>query len=557
MRLVIFIAFMLGSAAADAQYSRHIIRLRDKKGTVSTLGNPSSFLSAKAISRRTRFSIALDSTDLPVSSAYLDSIRKAGAVTILSTSKWLNQVLIRTTDATALARINAFPFVRASAPIAEQQAAPAAPSDKFSKEEVKEIQEPARMKQSTDDLINYGSSYGQIHIHEGEYLHNAGFRGQGITIAVLDAGFRNYLSIPAFDSLRRSNRILGEYDYVVNESSVNEDHPHGMNCFSIMGANLPGTYVGSAPGASYYLFRTEDDATEYPVEEHNWVVAAEAADSLGADMISSSLGYYLFDNPVFHHRYADMNGNTTMVTIGADLAAKKGMIVCNSAGNQGSDSWRYIIAPADGDSVLAVGAVNVNGDIANFSSWGPSSDGNVKPDVASVGWGTIVINTDGTVAQGSGTSFSNPNMAGLIACLWQAFPEFSNMQILEAVKKSSSKATAPDDRVGYGIPNMRKAYQMLLQKRYEKQLGQTDWFKAFPNPVQSRLTVIVKAPQAGRTGYQLIDANGRLLDQKQDELRLNDLVVYDIQRFAQLPRGVYFIRMLNGNNSQTIRVMKQ
>lgn len=556
-RLAILIAFLLTSAAADAQYSRHIIRLRDKRGTTGTLGNPSAYLSGKAISRRTRFSIPVDSTDLPVSAAYMDSIRKAGVVNILSTSKWLNQVLIRTTDPAALAKINAFPFVRATAPIAEQLATPAAPADKFRKEEVNDIQQPAHLKQSQEDVINYGTAYGQIHIHEGEFLHNAGFRGQGITIAVLDAGFRNYLTIPAFDSVRRSNRILGEFDYVANETSVNEDHPHGMNCFSIMAANLPGTYVGSAPGASYYLFRTEDDATEFPVEEHNWVVAAETADSLGADMISSSLGYYLFNDPLFHHRYADMNGNTTMVTRGADLAAKKGMIVCNSAGNEGTDSWRYIIAPADGDSVLAVGAVNVNGAVADFSSWGPSSDGDVKPDVASVGWGTFVINTNGSVAQGNGTSFSNPNIAGLIACLWQAFPEFSNMQILDAVKKSSSKATDPDARMGYGIPNMKKAYQLLLQKRYENQLGNTEWFKAFPNPVQSRLTVVLKAPQSGPAGYQLVDVNGRLLDHKQEELAANDLAVYEIQRFGQLPRGIYFLKIVSGTSSRTIRVMRQ
>jgi hypothetical protein len=540
--------------AAEAQYSRHIIRLANKQGTTHSLSNPTSFLSSKAINRRTKYNIDIDSTDLPVSAAYLDSIRKAGTVVILSTSRWLNQVLIRTTDANALLKINSFPFVKKTEPIAERATFPVNAEDKFEDEKITVSQQRMSTK-VTGDLIDYGSSYKQIHIHEGEYLHNSGFQGQGITIAVLDAGYRNYSTISAFDSLRKNNQILGQYDFVNNETSVNEDNAHGLYCFSIMAANIPGQYVGSAPKASYYLFRTEDEFSEFPVEEHNWVVAAEQADSLGADMISSSLGYSLFDDPAFHHSYADMNGNTTIVTRGADLAARKGMLVCNSAGNSGNDAWKYIIAPADGDSVLAVGAVDANGTIAEFSSYGPSSDGQVKPDVASVGAGTYVIATNGAVAQGDGTSFSNPNMAGLIACLWQAFPEFSNMQIIDAVKRSASKYSNPDDRVGYGIPNMRLAYQLLLEKKYEGLL-EDDWIKAFPNPFNADLNVLVKAKENGTVQYLLFDMSGRMIHQGSQPSTRDRVISIRIPGLEQLPRGAYNLRVLNGSWDKTVRLLK-
>jgi serine protease AprX len=540
---------------AEAQYSRHIIRLSDKKGSSYSLSDPAGFLSPKALSRRTRYKIDIDSTDLPVSAVYLDSIKKAGTVVVLSSSRWLNQVLIRTTDANALLKINSFPFVKKTEPIAERATLPFYAEDKFADEKIVTLQQRATVNQLNGDLIKYGSSYGQIHIHEGEYLHNAGFQGQGITIAVLDAGFRNYTAISAFDSLRKNNQILGEYDFVNNETSVNEDNAHGLYCFSIMAANIPGQYVGSAPKASYFLFRTEDEFSEFPVEEHNWVVAAEQADSLGTDMISSSLGYSLFDDPAFHHSYADMNGNTTMVTRGADLAARKGILVCNSAGNSGNDAWKYIIAPADGDSVLAVGAVDINGTIAGFSSFGPTSDGQIKPDVASVGAGTYVIATNGAIAQGDGTSFSNPNMAGLIACLWQAFPELSNMQIIDAVRKSSSKYANPDDRVGYGIPNMKLAYQYLLEKKYEG-LMKEEWVKAFPNPFIAELNVLVKAKESGNVYFQLFDMAGKMVRKGLQTAERDRVISILIPGLVQLPGGAYNLRIINGNWGKTVRLVK-
>ncbi|MEO6915534.1 MAG: S8 family serine peptidase, partial [Chitinophagaceae bacterium] len=324
------------SFCTRAQDSRYLVEFRDKKGTAFTLANPSAYLSAKAITRRTVQQIPIDSTDLPISSAYFDSIRLVPNVTIINKSNWLNQVAIKTTSQAALTKINSFAFVK-SVNTLGAKFIPAAvkPVEKFERIE-KRVQSPSL--KSLANIYNYGASLNQIHIHNGEYLHNLQFNGRDMVIAVLDAGFSGYKTNKAFDSLRLQNRILGEFDFVKNEISVNEDDAHGTYCLSILTANRSGLLVGSAPNASFYLYRTEDSFSEYPIEEQNWVAGAERADSAGADMISSSLGYSDFDNPALNHSYLQRNGNFSVVTRGADLAARKGMIVMNSAGNSGAEA---------------------------------------------------------------------------------------------------------------------------------------------------------------------------------------------------------------------------
>jgi serine protease AprX len=448
---------------SKAQSTRYVIKFKDKGTNPYSLSNPSAYLSSRAIARRTRYTIAIDSTDLPVTPRYIDSVQLAGTVTILNISKWLNSVTIQTTDAAALAKINGFSFVQTSSPIAARMA-----SDR-NKFEQEQIQKPSVSHKETgiaSDFFDYGSSFAQIHIHNGEFLHNIGLRGEAMQIGMLDAGFQNYLTVRAFDSARANGQFLGTWDFVAKETSVNEDNPHGMQCLSTIAANIPGQFVGTAPKASFYLFRSEDASSEYPIEEHNWVCAAERVDSAGGDMISSSLGYNSFDAPLAtqSHTYADMDGNTTMAAIGADLAAKKGILVMNSAGNEGGNSWGKIITPADGDSVMAVGAVNASGIPAGFTSRGPSSDGQVKPDVASVGVATVVQLQNNTIGTNNGTSFSAPNMAGLTACLWQGFQEFTNIKIINALQRAGSRATSPNDTIGYGIPDVKKAMLYLLKE---------------------------------------------------------------------------------------------
>jgi len=450
----------------NAQVSRYIVKFKDKGSNSFSLTNPADYLSKKAIDRRTRYSIPMDSSDLPVTARYLDSVRLSGSVTILNTSKWLNGVSIQTNDAIALAKINSLPFVQSVSGIALRIVTTASGNDKFEKEKE---QLPPQLKETgvTADFFNYGLSFDQVHIHNGEFLHNIGLRGQNMTIGILDAGFYNYQTLKAFDSVRINGQISGIYDFVAKDSSVNEDDAHGMHCFSTISANIPGQFVGTAPKANFYLFRTEEVSNEYPIEEFNWVCGAERVDSVGGDMISSSVGYTIFNPPLsaYSHSYADMNGNTTMAAIGADLAAKKGILVVCAAGNEGNNiNWKYIGTPSDADSVMVVGAVSTSGVVANFSSYGPSSDKQIKPDVASVGLGTIIQFPNNSISGGNGTSFACPNMAGLTACLWQGFPEFNNMAIINALRQSASKAATPDDRVGYGIPDVKKALASLLKQ---------------------------------------------------------------------------------------------
>jgi len=552
---------------SKAQSTRHIVEFTDKKGTQFSLGNPSAYLSAKSIARRTKQKISIDSTDLPLSKTYLDSIAAVPNVVIRNQSKWLNQILIITSDASALAKINSFPFVKsvkAIAPVARSTEDIIAKKKDQTYELGNELLSRMNNGTKTEGVndIQYGGTFNQIHIHEGEYLHNLGFTGDGITIAVLDAGFQAYKTNPALDSMRLQGRVLGEWDYVMNEASVNEDYVHGAYCLSIIAANRPGSIVGSAPHASFWLLRTEDVYSEYPVEEQYWIAAAEFADSAGTDMISTSLGYNIFDDPSYNHTYPERNGNTTMITRAADFAAKKGIIVTASAGNDGqrTDDYKFVSCPADADSVLTVGAVNGAGTIAAFSCWGPNSAGKVKPNVVSVGQGTILANTIGNPIGGNGTSYANPNMAGLVACLWQAFPEFTNMEIIDAVQHSADRFLTPDERYGYGIPNFRIAYNQLLierqRRKYATVLG-NEWMKAYPVPYSTNFNLLIKAPMDGKATIQLSNAMGQQLERQTLE---TDADHYYLINFAQAPvlaKGVYFIRYEDGKNKRTIKIVKR
>ena len=468
--LLLFVALFVVKADSYAQFSRYIIKLRDKGTNPFAISNPIQYLSQRSVDRRTRYGISIDSTDLPVTPRYIDSIRLAGAVTILNVSKWLNQVAIQTTDAAALTKIAGFPFVVSTGPIAARNNT----SPVHKKLDADATGNPQNPTQSiiAADHYNYGASYGQVHIHNGEFLHNRGFRGQGMHMAVLDAGFFNYLTLPTFDSIRNSGQVLGTWDFVAGNASVNEDNSHGTSCLSAIAANMPGVFMGTAPKTSFYLYRTEDVNSEYPIEEQNWIAGMERADSLGIDISSTSLGYYNFDNPVFNYTYANMDGNTTMSAKAADLAAKKGILCVLAAGNEGNGAWHYIITPSDADSVMAVGAVNTSGVVGGFSSYGPSSDGQIKPSVAAVGVGAAVANpSTGQPVFGNGTSYACPNMAGLATCLWQAFPEINNMSIIDVMQQSATRATNPNDRVGYGIPDMKKAFVKLIKQLYTQQSG--------------------------------------------------------------------------------------
>ena len=445
--------------------TRYLVKLKNKGGASYTFANPSAYLSQRAIDRRLRYNIAIDSTDLPVTPSYVAQIAAVPNVTVLNASKWLNSVSIQTTDPNAITTISNFSFVQNVSGLAARNANNEIAFDKFENDEKElEFSSAQRPQEIASDFYNYGiNSFNEIKLHQGQFLHNIGLRGQGMNMALLDAGFTNYTALRAFDSINANNQVFDTWDFVSRHANVH-DHSHGMQCLSTIAANIPGQFVGKAPKASFYLYRTEDAPTEYPIEEHNWACGAERADSIGADVISTSLGYTDFQAPLTgsSHTYADMNGNTTMAAIAADLAAKKGIMVFASAGNEGNSGWHFLVTPSDGDSVVCVGAVDTLGNVATFSSYGPSSDGQVKPDMASIGFNAIVQGTTNNIVTNNGTSFACPNMAGLGTCLWQGFPEFNNMKIIRAMQQAGNRATNPNDRIGYGIPDMKKAFSNLL-----------------------------------------------------------------------------------------------
>lgn len=470
MKLIIsLLTFSLFSIFLSAQVApdKYWVRFTDKNNSPYSINNPEEFLSQKAIDRRLAQGISIVESDLPVNASYITGVVNAGA-TFLNVSKWFNSVTVFTEDPDVIIAINALPYVLSVGKSNQNFFEPANKIKKpfFENEWVSDILENELLKGITSGLsYDYGQAYNQIDMLNGIALHDLGFDGTGMTIAILDAGFTNANTIAAFDSLWMNNRILGYKDFA---APLNPDifgsHSHGTSVLSTMGANLPGEMVGTAPKANYWLLRSEDGATEYLIEELNWASAAEFADSVGVDIINSSLGYTTFDDPGQDHSYPDMDGNTTPITIAADLAASKGILVVNSAGNSGNDSWHYIGAPADGDSVFTIGAVNSSGNYASFSSTGPTYDERFKPNVVAQGQGSTIISAwSGNVTSGNGTSFSSPITAGMVACLWQAHPEKSNMEVMEAIQQSATQAINPDSLLGYGIPDYYLANELLSQ----------------------------------------------------------------------------------------------
>lgn len=426
---------------------KYRISLKDKAATDYSLQKPEMYLSKKSIERRKRQGLEIDSTDLPVCKKYVDAIRKKG-VHVLVTGKWDNFVTVSCNDSMLIAEIARLPFVRSTERVWRGVAKRASERDSL-------INKPLR----TDSL--YGPAITQIKMSHADRLHEAGFKGQGMTIAVIDAGFHNVDKIEAMKNIN----ILGTRDFVNPEADIYAESSHGMSVLSCMAMNQPNVMIGTAPEASYWLLRSEDEYSENLVEQDYWAAAIEFADSVGVDLVNTSLGYYSFDDPTKNYRYRDLNGHYALMSREAAKAADKGIVVVCSAGNSGSGSWKKITPPGDAENVITVGAVNKYGVLAPFSSVGNTADGRVKPDVVAVGLGSDVMGTDGNLRHANGTSFSSPIMCGMVACLWQACPELTAKEIIELVRRSGDRAVFPDNIYGYGIPDLWKAYQSTVNTR--------------------------------------------------------------------------------------------
>lgn len=532
------LTILLFASEAFAQSSRHVIFLSDKNNSPYSISNPTAFLSPAAISRRNNQNISITAQDLPVNPSYIASIANTGA-TILNRSKWFNSITVEVSSPSMLSAIQALPFVIGSTSVGRSSSTPETPSRKMEVEvnEIKNIQ-PITNRTTA---FNYGSSSNQIAMLRGDAMHNAGFTGQGIIIAVLDAGFSNANNIAPLDSLFASGRILSTWDFVDNEQDVFDDDAHGSMVLSVIGGNSPGELIGTAPHASFHLLRSENAPAEAIIEEYNWASAAEYADSAGVHIINSSLGYTVFDNPAQNHTYANLDGNTTPISIAADIAASKGMVVCNSAGNEGNGSWFRISAPADADSILAVGAVDASGLNVGFSGKGPSADGRVKPDVSAQGFGTIVADPwNGTGVFGaSGTSFSSPLIAGMVATLWQCSPNSNSQALIDAIRQSGSIASNPDSLLGYGIPDFIVACMMLSGLNPELADNNGNII-VNGNPFQDVLTISYFTSSSESGTVELHDISGRLVWSDKKSFAPLSSNKTSIQT-ANLAKGVYVV----------------
>lgn len=442
--------------------------LKDKQGSPYSLEHPGRWLSHKAIERRKRQSIAVDSTDLPVSSKYLRQIENSlsqrqqwekhskAEWVLVGTSRWNNTVLIHSNDTNLLKHLATLDC------IIQSQCVWTSPDsiDRYVKHTYHETFNP------WDSIkgVTYGNGKDQLEMLQGQRLHNIGLRGKGMTIAVLDGGFQNVDVIPAF----MWSNIAGTKDFVYpNSPFFYQETDHGTKVLSAMAANVPNVLIGTAPEARYWLLRCEDQQTEQPVEEDYWAMAAEFADSAGVDIISSSLGYNDYDTPDYYHQ-RDLDGQTALISRTASMLAKKGIILVNSAGNSGMGPWKKISFPADANDILTVGAVNMVKKNAPFSGVGPTQDGRVKPDVMALGSPAALISGRGSIIRDMGTSFSTPLVAGLVACLWQAMPEKTALEVIELVRQTSNNAKEPDNIFGYGIPNFWRAYMIGKAEKSEK-----------------------------------------------------------------------------------------
>ena len=545
MKILCFIIllFLPVSAFTQVSINKYRLYLNDKDNNAYRIEAPEEFLSSKSIQRRTRYNIGINYSDLPVSEFYLDSLEQLG-LEIKSKSKWLNTVVVHTTNTDLIDTIIRYGFIRA---VKTHRKIESKSYNLFLSQKKSKLTAPL-------NNYNYGEATRQITMVNGDVLHRNGFQGQGMIIAVLDGGFEKVDMLPAFDSLRSNNQILGTRNFVDGDTAVFEASAHGMKVLSIMAGNIPNQFVGVAPKAKYWLLLSEKVGSEYTVEEDYWVAAAELADSVGVDIITSSLGYATFDDSEQNYTYANMDGNTAFITKAADIAASKGILVVNSAGNEGATNWRHITAPADGDSVFTVGAVDENRNLAGFSSLGPTYDGRIKPNVCAMGLLTALQEPNGTIAFASGTSYSTPIISGMAACLWQKYPNLNNIEIIRKIERSAHKYNNSDNFLGYGIPNFALAAEIASSS---KQLNLEDYLdvKIFPNPFIDYINIEVSLRKENNLRIEIFNSYGSKLTEKIAKVNSGTIKI-KLDELSRFSAGVYFVKIQVGNQFVTKVISK-
>jgi serine protease AprX len=523
---------------------KYLVYFRDKAASPYSVSQPQAFLSARAVQRRSRQGIAVQPRDLPVNPAYVAQVRAVPGVQVWYSSRWLNAAVV-VCDASVLPTVLALPCVRSSGVLNR-------PTNQPSPAKL-EPEEPAAttLNRLSGTPADYGTAFGQADMLGAVAMHDAGFRGEGMQIAVFDAGFPGVNTTAPFAALFTENRVASTFNFVDKTTNVYLRDGHGTNCLSTMAANQTGPFIGTAPKATYRLCITEDAGSENPIEEANWLVAAEYADSCGVDVISSSLGYTTFDNAALSHTYADMNGRTTIATQAATVAARVGMLVVNAAGNDGNATWRYIGAPADADSIISVAAVSAALTRASFSSYGPSADGRIKPDLAAQGGAAAIVSVAGAVGRGNGTSFACPILAGMAAGFWQANPGLTAQQVISYLKQSATQANAPDNSLGWGIPNFPKAQALANPFVPLSDLS------IYPNPLAAGQDLLLNVPTDLRNiplTVRMYDVRGALVAEQQ----LTASSATAVLAAGRLRPGLYLCRVQwQGEAPRTLRFAKQ
>lgn len=543
-KLSFLLMFLAATMFAQAQVATNIywVQFTDKEGSPYSIDNPEAYLSPRALQRRANLNITIDEYDLPVNPQYLQAVADCGAE-IINPSKWLNGVSVHVTDPSVIEAINALDCV---------MTVRNCPNDLKAQEQkerwLANEMKPAASTRSSKGF--YGGAEDQVKQLNVDVLHDMGFDGTGVIIAVLDGGFEGTENTSCFDNMREEGRLLGTRDFVYGSNSVYTQSTHGTSCLSTMGAYDPNNMVGTAYKASYYLIHTEDGDSENLIEEYNWVSGAEYADSLGVDVCSTSLGYITFDMSQWDHPYQHYDGKTAPMSIGAEIAASRGMICMNAAGNEGDGNCTLGI-PADAEHIVTVGAVNAAGDRASFSSVGPTYDGRIKPDVMAMGEGTYVASGYGSwwpYYNGNGTSFATPVLAGAVACLRQARPYSSVQEICDALRACGNRADNPDSKYGYGIPDFSQALELL--KVEEHSVAANEIINVYPNPSQGEVKVALK--EGAKADVTVYDITGRQLY----TYTFNGLNHTTLENYMNtLGTGVYFINAVSELGSQTVKLV--
>jgi len=532
---------------------KYFVAFTDKNGTPYSINDPQAFLTQRAIDRRNAQGIPITEEDLPVNPAYVNAVAATG-VQVYTRCRWFNGITVRAVDSSVLNSIRALSFVQSVTRVTSYNSKNSSENVRKFRQEKAPVKygEPHKSK-SPGSLqnYNYGPSYAQIHQMNGDVLHNMGYRGQGKVIAVLDAGFLNVDLNPAFDSLWANNQILGTRDFVSPDSNVYRGDNHGAAVLSEMACNDPGNLIGTAPKASYWLIRTEDLSSENIVEEYNWVVGAEMADSVGADVINSSLGYSVFDNDWMDHTCAEMNGFTNPSTRGANIAFSKGMALSISCGNAGGSSWTCVDSPSDAIDALGLGAVDSLGNYASFSSTGTVDTTYVKPNLACMGVGCTVASPDSSYGTSTGSSFASPINAGLMACLWQARPNLIPSQLYLAIEKSASQYANPDSLLGYGIPDYAKALQLAQVIIKNKPV-----FRVYPNPFTEAFTVSFDSNVPGNFEVTLISVAGDIIRGAKKMIPAGSGNSITIDDLVDLKPRLYILKIASECTTDYIQLVK-